>query len=325
MPRASGHAAGVGHVLHAIHVFFQHLAAVRWTPLGLGLLTQLCKLVVVSRAWRNVVADAYPQARVRWRSMFGAYVAGTGVSAVVPARGGEAVKLFIAKRRIEGATYTTLASTVVLMTLFDMVVAGCLVLWVATLGVLPSRKILPDLPSFDFGWFFAHGRFSLVIVAVVLALLLVLGLWAWRRMLEFKQRVAQGFAVLRDKGRYLRRVAALQLVDWILRVTTIFWFLRAFGLPATVHNALLVQASSSLATIFPFSPGGIGTEQALLLYLLRGTRSRTGLLSFSVGMRVSLTILNALLGFTAIFVMLKTFRFRRAVEADQEVSAEARG
>ena len=312
----------VGTVFHAIHVFFEHLAAVRWEALGIALLCHLAKLAAVSRAWRNVVADAYPQARVRWRSMFGAYIAGTGVSAVVPARGGEAVKLFIAKRRIDGATYTTLASTVVLMTLFDMAVAGALVIWVATLGVLPSRKLLPHLPSFDFGWFVAHPRFSLTLVGVVLAVLLVAGIWAWRRVQEFQRRVAQGFAVLRDRSRYVRRVVAFQLLDWALRLTTVFWFLRAFNIPATVHNALLVQASSSLATIFPFSPGGIGTEQALLLYLFRGTSSRTGLLSFSVGMRVTLTIFNTLLGFAAITIMLRTLHFRRALEADEHARAK---
>src|SRR5215210_7999891 len=124
-------------VLDAIGVFFDQLAAIEWQWIGLAIAVHLCKLVAVSRAWRNIVKAAYPRSRVRWRQMFGAYVSGTGVNAVIPARGGDAVKLFIAKRRVEGATYTTLVATVLLQTLFDMAVASCFILWAITQGALP--------------------------------------------------------------------------------------------------------------------------------------------------------------------------------------------
>jgi uncharacterized membrane protein YbhN (UPF0104 family) len=305
-------------VLHAIGVFVHHLAAVRWDALGIAVGCHLLKLVAVSRAWRNVVAAAYPEARVSWPRMFAAYVAGTGVNAIVPARGGDVVKLAIAKRRVEGATYTTLAATIVLMTLFDSVVAGAFVLWAVTLGVLPGLDVLPDLPSFDFGWFLRHPRLGLALVGGVLVLLLAGGVWAARKIEEFWRRVRQGFAILADRPRYLRKVVLWQLVDWSLRLATVFWMLRAFSLPATLHNALLVQVSQSLATVFPFSPSGIGTEQALLLYVLRGKATRTVLLSFSVGMRITLTVVNALLGFSAILLTLRTLRWRRVVEPEPE-------
>ena len=302
-------------VLHAIGVFFDRLAAVHWQPLGIAVCFHLLKLIVVSRAWRNVVAKAYPNARVPWRTMFGAYVAGTGVNAVVPARGGDAVKLYIAKHRVEGATYTTLASTIVLMTLFDMVVAGGFVLWAISLGVLPGLHVLPHLPSFDFHWFFEHPRVGLVCLVIVALLLSSAVIWAMRKVEEFKLRVAQGFAAFDDKRYWLTRVAVLQLADWTLRLTVVFFFLRAFGLPATLHNALLVQVSQSLATVFPFSPAGIGTEQAFLLYVFRGVASRTALLSFSVGMRMTLIVVNAALGFSSILLTLRTLRWRRVIEA----------
>jgi uncharacterized membrane protein YbhN (UPF0104 family) len=75
--------------------------------------------------------------------------------------------------------------------------------------------------------------------------------------------------------------------------------------------------SQSLATVFPFSPAGIGTEQAFLLYLFRGVTTRSGALSFSVGMRVTLIIVNATLGFTAILLMMRTLRFRQVVQEDR--------
>jgi uncharacterized membrane protein YbhN (UPF0104 family) len=311
-------------VLHAIGVFFDHLAAVEWKWIGLAVAAHICKLVLVSRAWRNIVKASYPRTRVRWRQLFGAYVSGTGVNAVIPARGGDAVKLFIAKRRVEGATYTTLVATVLLQTLFDMLIATCFILWAISLGALPGLNVLPNLPSLDYGWAFRHPTAGLILFVALLLFGGLLLLWIAERMEDFKERVAQGFAAVRDRPYYLTRVVPFQLADWSLRLVAVFCFLQAFGVPATLHNVLLVQVSQSLATVLPFSPGGIGTEQAFLVYLFRNVTSHSQALSFSVGMRVTLTIANAALGFTAIFVMMRTLRFRDAVDADQRRTA-ARG
>ena len=77
------------------------------------------------------------------------------------------------------------------------------------------------------------------------------------------------------------------------------------------------QVSQSLATVFPVSPGGIGTEQALLVYIFRNVTSKSLALSFSVGMRVTLIVVNAIVGFTAILLMTGTLHVRRAAEADR--------
>ncbi len=300
-------------VFHAAGVFFHHLRAVEWKWLGIGIACHIGKLLCVSRGWRNAIAAAYPDTKVSWPRMFGAYVAGTGVNAILPARSGDAVKLYIAKHRVDGSTYPTLAATIVLMTLFDSVLAGCLAAWAIAIGVLPALKLLPHLPSFDFHWFFAHPRLGGAIVLAVLLSLLGLLIWGARRVEEFWRRVRQGFAVLHTPSRYLRTVVFWQVLDWTLRLATVFFLLRAFGLPATLHNALLVQVSQSLASIFPLTPNGIGTEQGFLLYVFRGKAARPVLLSFSVGMRITLTIVNVALGFTAILVMLRTLRVDRIV------------
>jgi uncharacterized membrane protein YbhN (UPF0104 family) len=313
-------------VLHAIGVFFGHLASVDWKWLAVGILCHLCKLLAVSRAWRNIVQAAYPDRTVRWRQMFGAYVAGTGVNAVIPARGGDVVRLFLAKRRIEGSTYTTLVSTSLLQTLFDIAVAGCFILWAITQNVLPGLNVLksPRLPALDWGWAFRHPTAGLVLVILLLLLGTALVAWVAERVDEFKAKVAQGFNAFRDRSYYLRHVVVWQLADWSLRIATVFFFLKAFGIPATLHNALLVQVSQSLATIFPISPAGIGTEQALLVYIFRNVTSKSVALSFSVGMRVTLIIVNAIVGFTAILLMTGTLHVRRAAEADRAGAEPAR-
>ena len=313
-------------VFHAIGVFFDHLAAVEFKWLAIGILCHLCKLAAVSRAWQNIVKAAYPDRPVRWRQMFGSYVAGTGVNAVIPARGGDVVRLFLAKRRIEGSTYTTLVSTSLLQTLFDMLVASCFILWAVTQHVLPGLDVLrsPSLPALDYGWAFRHPVAGLILFGLLLLFGTALVAWVAERVEEFKAKVAQGFAAFRDRSYYLRHVVSWQLLDWTLRLLTVFFFLRAFGIPATLRNALLVQVSQSLATIFPVSPAGIGTEQALLLYIFRNVTSKSLALSFSVGMRVTLILVNAVVGFTAILLMTGTLRIRRAAEADRAGGEPAR-
>jgi uncharacterized membrane protein YbhN (UPF0104 family) len=309
----------INSVLHAIAVFFDHLASVEWKWLTIGILCHLGKLLAVSRAWCNIIQAAYPDRRVRWPQVFGSYVAGTGVNAVIPARGGDVVRLYLTKHRVDGSTYTTLVSTSLLQTLFDMAVAGCLILWALTQHALPGIGVLksPSLPSLDYGWAFRHPTAGLILFGLLLIFGTALVAWIAERVDHFKAKVAQGFAAFRDRSYYLRRVVPWQLVDWTLRLVTVFFFLRAFGVPATLHNALLVQVSQSLATILPVSPAGIGTEQALLVYVFRNVTSKSVALSFSVGMRVTLIVVNAVVGFGAILLMTGTLHVRRAAEADR--------
>jgi uncharacterized membrane protein YbhN (UPF0104 family) len=312
-------------ILDAIGVFFDHLTSVDWKWLAIGILFHLAKLMAVSRAWRNIIRAAYPDRPVRWRQMFGAYVAGTGVNALIPARGGDVVRLYLAKHRIDGSTYTTLVSTSILQTLFDMVVASCIIIWALTQNVLPGTQVLrsPSLPSLDWGWAFRHPTAGLILVGLLLLFGTALVAWVAERVDHFRDKVAQGFAAFMDRSYYLRAVVFWQVVDWSLRLATVFFFLRAFGIPATLYNALLVQVTQSLATIFPISPGGIGTEQALVVYVFRNVTSKSAALSFSVGMRITLIVVNAIVGFTAILLMTGTLRVRRAAEADRAAGKPA--
>ena len=269
------------------------------------------RLLAVSTAWRNIIQAAYPKKVVRRRSITAAVFAGAGVNAIVPARGGDVIRIFLAKRSVDGSSYATVASTVILLSLFDFVVASSLVLWAAIAGLLPGLGALG--PSFDFGWAVDNPRRFVIGVLVVLAILLAVLLWYAEQIGDFKRRIAQGFAALREPRLYLRRVALWQAVDWSCRLVAVLFFLSAFGLPATLHNALLVQVSAGLASLLPISPGGIGTEQAFLLYLLSGQVSRSALLAFSVGMRLTLIVVNTALGFAAIFLTLKTTDWRAHV------------
>jgi uncharacterized membrane protein YbhN (UPF0104 family) len=304
---------------HGVEAFFDRLAAIHWSFLALAVLCHLLRTASVSRAWFNILRASYPRTPVRWREIYGAYVAGVGVNAIIPARVGDLAKLYIAKRRVPKSTYTTLATTQVALSVFDFAVAGVLLLWALIAGVLPGPSVLPTLP--DAGWFLEHYKLMLNILLVVLVAVLVGLVLAAHRIQGFKDRVAQGFAVFRDRAAYFRRVALWQATDWTLRFISIYLFLRAFGIPASLHNALLIQVTQSLLTVFPFTPSGAGTEQALILFMLKHQASSSSLLAFAVGMKLTIIIVNVTVGFSAIAIMLKTLNWRRAAEADRAAEA----
>ena len=307
----------MGGVLDAFRAFFDHVRAVAWEPVLLALLCQPGRMCARSRAWRNVLSAAYPGSGLRWRTVFGAYAAGAAVNAIVPVRAGDVVKLFLVKRRIEAARYPTLAASLLVETIVDAVLSGALLIWAVRERVLPGVHVLDRMPSVDWFWLFRHPRAAIAVAVAMLVLGFVLGLWAAARIVAFRRRVAQGFAVLRSPERYLRGVVAWQLVDWGLRLSTIYFFLRAFHVPATYANVLRVQVTQSLSTIVPLTPAGIGTEQVLIVYVLSGQASRSALLSLSVGMKTILATLSVLVGSTALVVMLRTLHWRRLVEEDR--------
>jgi uncharacterized membrane protein YbhN (UPF0104 family) len=239
------------------------------------------------------------------------------VGTVIPAHGGDAVRVVIVKRRLPGSTYTTLAATLLVRTPFDTLMALLLFLFLFWQGVLPGHALLPHRPGFDFSWFFGHPKETAIILGLVILILTALVLWAWMKVQEFKQRVRQGLNGLLDWRFYLRRIFPWQLGDWVLRVAIVFFALLAFHMPATVYNSLLAQGTSNLATLLPISPSGIGTEQALLVTVLHGVAPGTMIVAYSVGTRLVTSAINIVLGFAAILIFFRTFRFRRYVDRER--------
>lgn len=303
----------MGEFFHAVRVFFDHLASVSWTALAIALGLHFAKVAVRTIAWRNILRAAYPGTRVPLPPVFGAYLAGVGINSIAPARIGDLVKLYLVRQKVSGTTYTTLTSTLFVETLVDLVLAGAIFIWALTQGVLPGLNVLPNLPTFDWGWLLRHGRLTATVVALLVLGLLWFAWWASRHIEGFKQRVGAGLAILRDRPRYLREVASWQLLSWVFRIASLFFFLRAFHVRATMHNALLAQTVDSLATLLPFSPGGAGTKQGLLVYVLRGQASSSELLAFSVGTNIAIVVFNVAVAAVAVFLMLRTLRLREII------------
>jgi uncharacterized membrane protein YbhN (UPF0104 family) len=302
----------MGAFLHAVRVFGDHLAAVRWQFLALALLLHLIRLALRAVAWRVILRASYPGGRLRFRSVFGAYIAGVGVNSIAPARAGDVVKLYLVRHRLDDSSYSTLAPTLVAETLFDFFVAGALILWALSIGVLPTHQVYSRLPSVDWGFFLKYERETTIGLALLAGAIVIAIIAYAEKGGASRARIARGFAILHDPGRLVRGVIVPQALSWVFRVASIYEFLRAFHVHASIHNALLALVVDSLSTLFPATPGGAGTKQGLIVFLFRGqTISRSLLLAFSVGMNIAVVVFNVLLGAVSMFLMARTISWRR--------------
>ena len=68
----------------------------------------------------------------------GSYVAGVGVNSVLPARGGDVAKIYLAKQSIPNSTYPAVTSSFFVESVFDIPVGSLVMLFALTQGVLPS-------------------------------------------------------------------------------------------------------------------------------------------------------------------------------------------
>ncbi|MEO8290874.1 MAG: lysylphosphatidylglycerol synthase transmembrane domain-containing protein [Gaiellaceae bacterium] len=304
--------------LDACEAFFGALASVAFGPLLLAVALHVFKLLLRGRAWQNILRASYPEARIRYWSVYGSYMAGVGVNSIAPARGGDLVKLYLAKRRVAKSSYPTLGSTLVVETLFDAVVASVLLIWAIKLGLLPGVPDLPALPAFDWSFVIEHPLIATFFGCVLLGLAIVGTAWASRRVSAFKEKVSLGFAILRDRRAFLTGVVTWQAAGWLARGVSVYFFMEAFHIPASVEATVTVLVVQGLSTLLPLTPGGVGTQQAVLVFAFSGTAAASSVLGFSVGMQLVTVAVNIVLGFGALAIMLRTLRWRRHVFAPEE-------
>jgi glycosyltransferase 2 family protein len=307
----------LGEFFHAVHVFGDELASVRWQFLAIALGMHVVRLALRSYAWRTILCASYPGEKIRYRSAFGAYVAGVGINSVAPARAGDVVKLYLIKHRIAGSSYATLTPTLIAETMFDAVVAGGFILWAAVTGILPTHEVYSRLPSVDWGFFVKHLKWTELGLALLVGAFVIGVIVFLESGGEMRARIMRGFAIVHQPGRLARGVILPQALSWVLRIASLYYFLEAFRVHATIHNALLALVVDSLATLFPATPGGAGTKQGLIVLLFRGEAySKSLLLAFSVGMNIALVVFNLAAGFVALFMMARTVSWKRLKTAE---------
>ncbi len=301
--------------LNAAGQFFSDLAAVHWPALFLGLLFFGLNLALRSRAFFNSLRAAYPAVSFQWRRIFGAYVAAVGFNNIVPARGGDIIKLFLTKSSIPGSRYPTVASAFFVESIFDVCVGVLVLIFAFTQGVFPKPPDFSKLSSFDISYLAEHFRLTLFLITV----LAIVGLVAFAllsvRAKAFWDRVRQGLTILGDRPRYLREVAALQALGWGARFAAFWFLLDAFRVGGSVTNVLLVFAINQVAGAVPFTPGGAGVQQALLVKVFSASAPAAVVAAYSVGQQIAIAAFTALLGLGAIVFVFRFRSFKEVIHA----------
>ena len=314
VPGASSHGSSIAStfnsLIDSVGTFFSQLASLSWLSLVLGMALYAVYLLLRSRALFNALRAAYPRKRIRWRDVWGSYMVGYAINNVFPLGGGSIAQLFLTRMAIPESSYPTVASALATGVIFDWFMGVLVMCFAFTQGVFPKPPDFSKLPAFDISFFAANMRFTLFVLTVAgLAFLVGFALLS-ARVKAFWERVRQGLTILHDFPRYRREMASWQFASWIFRFASYWALLDAFHIGGSVRNVLLVLGVQVVASVFPFTPGGAGVQQALLLAIFAGSPY---VASFSVGQQIAIAALTTACGFAALVLIFRFRSFREVI------------
>src|SRR3954453_8084415 len=296
----------------AVGSFFSNLAHVHWPVLLLALVAFTAYLTLRARASFNILRAAYPDEKIEFRRIWGAYFAGYGFNSVIPARSGDVIRLFLTKSSVPGSSYSAVAAAFFVEFGFDLSIAVPVLAFAFTQGVFPKPPGFSKLPAFDLAFFASHPRFLLFLLTVLgIAALAGFALLS-ARVRAFWTRVRQGLTVLFDRRRYFREVWLIQLAGWLCRFTAFWCLLEAFNVGGSLRNVLVVLGVNAVAALVPFTPGGAGVQQALLVKVFG---SGATVAAYSVGQQIAIAALTFAIGLAAVVWIFKFRSFKEVIAA----------
>ena len=229
-----------------------------------GVVLHLCSQLARGRGWFSVLCAAHPpEDRPRRRDVLATWVAGAGASGVLSARGGDALRVLLMKRRMR-TTCPTLVGTLAAETVAETALGAALTLWALSAGLVPGLH-LPGLAT------------GAAIVAGVAALWLVLRRAARRvpgARARGRRTPSRASRCSAAPARYARRVVPWGMLSRALRLTSLACFLAAFGLAVSLTAVLVVMVAHSGGRLVPFGPAGAGASLALLVAALPARNRR---------------------------------------------------
>ncbi len=207
---------------------------------------QLCR----GLAWHGVLAVAWPGVTRRRTCTW--HVCGAGLSGVLSVRGGDAVRIVLARRELRGATVPALAGTLAAEGLFEAVCTAALAIvaihfGVAGLGAPPATTV-------------AVVAVGVPLLAAVLA--------RSARVRRLGRELLRGLAVLGHPRRWAGRVLPFQVCGRLLRLCAAACFLAAFGLPVAPAVVLAACAAQGSGAALPIPGAGPAAVTGAMLVAL---------------------------------------------------------
>jgi hypothetical protein len=313
---------------HALELLLHRAASVNPWLCVVGVVLYVLAQAVRPRGWHTIIKAAYPQTDLRPRHTMAAYLAGAGLNGVIPARGGDIVKLWLLHRRIEGARYPTLAATFLPETLFETVFGFGLVVWALSRGFLPVPTSSGELPHLDVTFVIEHPFFTAGGLAVLVAAGYLVYRLLRRRVSDLTSRLRQGVVILRQPRRFVFGVASWQALGRVIRLGSLAAFMQAFHLPVTASTVVLVMAAQGGGRIIPLAPASAGLRLAMLSY---GFVEVTGhavdiaaITTFTFGVGALTMLAGLIVGVVALGAELGTWSPLAAIRAAREAVARHR-
>jgi uncharacterized membrane protein YbhN (UPF0104 family) len=327
MPPAAALGDSFRSFFDAVDSFFSSIGAVNLGTLFFALLCFTAYLTLRSRASFHVLRAAYPDKTFRWRDIWGAYFAGYGFNSVIPARGGDVVRLFLTRSSVPESTYPAVAASFAVEMIFDLVMGSLMLAFAFTQGAFPKPPDFAKLKAFDLSFFASHPKFALFFLTA-LALGVLVGFAVLSvRVQAFWRRVRQGLTIVFDRRQYLREVFGVQLAGWAFRFTAFWFMLEAFNVGGSVKNVLLVLGINAVGAAVPFTPQGAGVTQALFVKVFAGTASGATVAAYSVGQQIAIALLTFGIGFASLVFIFRVRSFKEVIElgrADRQAAQAVR-
>jgi glycosyltransferase 2 family protein len=138
------------------------------------------------------------------------------------------------------------------------------------------------------------------------------------RVKAFWARVRQGLTILFDRRRYFREVWLVQFAGWLFRFTAFWFLLEAFNIGGSVRNVMLVLGAQAVAAVVPFTPGGAGVVQALLVKVFADEANPDTVAAYSVGQQVAIAAWSFGIGFIGLAAIFRIRSFKEVIARGRE-------
>ncbi len=280
-----------------------HLGRASVPLLALGVALHLAGGLLRGLAWRRALDPLAPGGRpLSRRAVAACWLAGAGLSGVLSARGGDAVRIGLVRRVLPGVPIAALVGTIAVEGAFETVTGVLLGTWAAARGVEgASGGGVPWLPfAIAGGVVFALGAHPRV------------NLWLRHQGRE----AARGVALLGDPRRYARTVLPFSAASRLVRLGAMACFLAAFALPTTLAAILFLATAQGSGRAVPAPGAAAGVGGTLLVVAFAAVTGQAAdpaaLAALAIGVPALLTAVGVPLSVALVLYALGTPSPRRA-------------
>jgi glycosyltransferase 2 family protein len=288
--------------------------AIGW--MVLGVIVYLCSFLVRGLRWKVLLNEV--GVRPPLHETTGLLTVGYAANTLLPARAGDAVRVFLMAQRTEAGA-SLMVSTLIAERLLDVIVLG-------SAFVVTSLIFAGGLPA---------GNRALIAVVLLGIAAIGLAVVAWAIRSDHVPAGVRG--ILRDASlavrqlrgsRHLAQVASLTALAWLFEGLVYLIAGKAAGIPLHLGNAIYILSTAAIFTMIPSGPGFAGTMDgaiAFTLHVLEEPKRLVGTYIFTVRFMIfiPITVLGGLLLVTRYggFAALKAARKAQEVENEESEAA----